>query len=139
MSLDVYLKKLEQIVALLDELEALLERPQEEFIADHIVSRAAERDFQLLVNLAVDVNLYLIAERARSTPDTYRQSFSDLVKLGILTHSLAEPLGRSAQLRNILVHEYDFDADVEVFYRSAREFVEPYRQYAQAIHRALKG
>lgn len=139
MSLDVYLKKLEQMSELLGELEGLLGRPLDEFVRDRIVTRAAERDFQLLVNLAVDINLYLIAERARATPDSYRESFLDLVALGILERPLAESLGRSARLRNVLVHEYDFDTDVELFHRSAREFLEPYRHYTRAIHRALKG
>jgi uncharacterized protein YutE (UPF0331/DUF86 family) len=138
MSLDVYLKKLEQMSELLAELEGLLGRAQDEFVRDRIVARAAERDFQLLVNLAVDVNLYLIAERARTTPDSYRESFLALVALGILEHPLADTLGRSARLRNVLVHEYDFDTDVELFYRSAREFLEPYRRYARQVHRALK-
>lgn len=139
MSVDVFLKKLEQMTELLAELETLVERPLDEFLSDRIVARAAERDFQLLVNLAVDINLYLIAERAGTTPDSYRESFLDLVPLGILERSLAEPLGRSARLRNVLVHEYDFEVDVEVFHRSVREFLDPYKQYARAIHRALKG
>ncbi len=138
MSLDVYQKKLEQILELLAELETLLEKPFPEYFADKIVSRAAERDFQLLVNLAVDINLYLITERAGKTPDSYRQSFLDLARLGILNRSLAEPLARSAQLRNVIVHEYDLDVDVELFYHSARAFREPYREYVRAIHRFLK-
>ena len=138
MSLDVYLRKLEQILELLGELERLLEKPYSEFASDKIVCRAAERNFQLLVNLAVDINLYLIAERTGKTPDSYRQSFVDLARTGVLEHTLAETLGRSAQLRNILVHEYDFDIDVEMFHRSVREFLGPYRQYAQAINHSLK-
>jgi uncharacterized protein YutE (UPF0331/DUF86 family) len=85
----------------------------------------------------VDVNLVLIAERAGTTPDSYREFFLDLVPLGILERSLAELLGRSARLRNVLVHEYDLDTDAGLFHRSAREFLEPYRRYAQAIHRTL--
>lgn len=138
MSRELYLKKLEQILELLDELEDLLRRTRSSPRADRIASRAAERDFQLLVNLAVDVNLYLIAERTRRTPDSYRQSFLELARIGILEQALAEILGRSAQLRNILVHEYDFDADAEIFQRSAREFLEPYREYVRAIHRCLE-
>ncbi len=138
MSLDVYLKKLEQILELIQELEGLLEQPFVEYAADRIATRAAERDFQLLVNLAVDINLYLLVERSGKTPDSYRQSFLDLGRIGILDPSLAERLAQSARLRNILVHEYDFDVDVEVFHRSARDLLGPYREYAQAIHRALK-
>ena len=139
MSREVYFKKLEQIVELLRELEGLLQRPFEEYSADTIVPRAAERDFQLLVNLAVDVNLYLLAERAGTTPDSYRQSFLELARTGILARPLAECLAQSARLRNILVHEYDLDVDVEVFYRSARELVAPYREYVQAVYRVLDG
>jgi hypothetical protein len=78
MSLDVFLKKLEQMTELLAELETFLERPLDEFITERIVARAAERDFQLLVNLAVDINLYLIAERTgpRPTPVASRSSIS---------------------------------------------------------------
>jgi uncharacterized protein YutE (UPF0331/DUF86 family) len=136
---DVYLKKLEQMAALVSELHSLLERPLDQFLADRIAARAAERDFQLLVNLAVDINLYLLAERSRSTPDSYRESFLALVPAGVLERSVAEPLARSARLRNVLVHDYDFDTDVELFHRSARGFLEPYRQYMRAVHRALRG
>ncbi len=139
MSRDLYYKKLEQILQLLRELEHLLRRPFEEYSIDTIVPRAAERNFQLLVNLAIDVNLYLLADRTGATPDSYRQSFLDLERIGILDRALAERLARSARLRNILVHEYDFDADVAVFYRSARELLEPYRRYVEAIHRVLEG
>ena len=114
MSADVLRKKLEQIAELLAELEPLLARPLDEFLRDRIVTRAAERDFQLLVNLAVDVNLVLIAERGGTTPDSYRESFLDLVPLGILERPLAETLGTSARLRNVLVHEYDLDTDPAV-------------------------
>jgi uncharacterized protein YutE (UPF0331/DUF86 family) len=38
---------------------------------------------------------------------------------------VAALLARSAQLRNILVREYDLDVDVELFHRSARELVGP--------------
>lgn len=111
----------------------------EEYASGNIIPRAAERDFQLLVNLAVDVNLYLLAERLGKTPDSYRQSFLDLARAGILPRPLAERLALSARLRNVLVHEYDFDVDVEVFYRSALDFLGPYHEYVQAIHRVIKG
>ena len=137
MSADVVRKKLEQIAALIAELETLLSKPLDDFLRDRIAARAAERDFQLLVNLAVDVNLALIEDRGGTTPDSYRESFLDLVPLGVLDRPLAETLGTSARLRNVLVHEYDLDTDTELFHRSALSFLEPYRRYAQAVHRTL--
>lgn len=139
MSRDVYFKKLEQMLELVGELEELLRRPFEEYASGTVLPRAAERNFQLLVNLAVDVNLYLLAERVGRTPDSYRRSFLDLAQIGILSRELAERLGQSARLRNILVHEYDFDVDVGVFYRSARALLEPYREYLRVIHRVIRG
>jgi uncharacterized protein YutE (UPF0331/DUF86 family) len=138
MSRELYLKKLEQMLELLRELERLLDRPLSEYAADLVVTRAAERNFQLLVNLAVDVNLYLVAERTGGTPDSYRQSFLELGRLRILDPGLAQRLARSAQLRNILVHEYDFDADVTTFHGSARGFLPDYDRYLAAIHRCLE-
>ncbi|MBI4066349.1 DUF86 domain-containing protein, partial [Candidatus Gottesmanbacteria bacterium] len=67
------------------------------------------------------------------TPDTYLQSFSDIEKLGLVSGDLASTLLVSAKLRNILVHEYDFEEDYERFYDSAKEIVPAYQQYIEAV------
>ena len=130
---EIIQKKLDQMKQLLRELNELFNKPRPEFLKDVVVIRAAERDFQLIVDLASDINTHILIERGRETPDTYRQSFIDIEREGILPTDLAQTLAVSARLRNILVHEYDFDEDYIKFHESAKEFIPAYREYLKII------
>ncbi|MEK9174535.1 MAG: HepT-like ribonuclease domain-containing protein, partial [Patescibacteria group bacterium] len=53
----------------------------------------------------------------------------------VIEDKLAEKLMQSARLRNILVHEYDFEEDYEKFYRSAKEYIPVFREYTETIYK----
>jgi uncharacterized protein YutE (UPF0331/DUF86 family) len=133
MSKELILKKIEQLKALLKELKELLETPLPQFTNDFKTIRAAERNFELIVEIASDVNTHLLLEAGKKTPDTYAQSFLELAKEGALSNTLAAQLVATAKLRNILVHEYDFEEDNERFYHSARAALPAYEEYIKAI------
>lgn len=137
MSKELIEKKLEQIKILLKELAQLLEKPFDELTKDFMPIRAAERNFQLIVDLASDINTHILVERESSTPDTYKQSFNYLAREKVIEYALAEKLAASAQLRNILVHEYDFEEDYRKFYDSAKEFLPAYREYVEIIYKFI--
>ena len=138
MSKELIEKKIEQIRILINELRALLQKPEIEFIKDAITLRAAERDFQLIVDLASDINTHILLEGGKRTPDSYRQSFLDLKTENIIEAGLAETLALSARLRNILVHEYDFDEDYAKFYQGAKRFLPAYDTYVGLVLGYLK-
>jgi len=133
MSKELILKKIEQLKELLAELARLLEMPLSGFTNDLKTIRAAERNFELMVETASDINTQLLLDAGKKTPDTYKQSFSELKKEGVLTETLTKKLVPSAKLRNILVHEYDFEDDYERFYHSARASLPAYHEYIRAI------
>jgi uncharacterized protein YutE (UPF0331/DUF86 family) len=135
---EIILKKIEQIKALLAELERLLAQPITEFKQDLTAIRAAERNFQLMVELASDINATILIDAGQSTPDSYRQSFADLQKLGVIADELSLVLVTSAKLRNILVHEYDFEEDYERFYVSAKQMMPSYQEYIEAILKYIR-
>src|SRR3989344_7710807 len=124
---EIILKKLDRIKELLVELEKVLSNSFKEFDGNPLFIRAAERDFQLIVDLASDINTQIIVEKQGRTPDTYKESFSGLEKVKVLDYTLAKKLVESAQIRNILVHEYDFEEDYEKFYCAAKELIPAYR------------
>ncbi len=134
MGIEVIEKKLEQIKELLKELSGLVDPPFEKFQRDLIIIRAAERNFQLIVDLASDINTQILVEKGEKTPDTYRQSFGDLGRVGVLEDDLTKRLMISAQVRNILVHEYDFEEDYEKFYNAAKDLIPAYQEYAKRIN-----
>ncbi|MBI3421229.1 MAG: DUF86 domain-containing protein [Candidatus Sungbacteria bacterium] len=137
MSQEFIEKKLDQIRTLIEQLEEIFTRSFLEFQKDLLAVRAAERNFQLLADIASDISGQILLERGKQMPDTYRQSFLDLGREGILPAGLAETLAQSAKLRNILVHEYDFDEDYERFYASAKTFLPAYIEYLEVIQKTI--
>lgn len=134
-SKETILKKLEQIRILLKELEGFLAVSIDDFKKDVKTVRAAERNFLLVVEQASEINAELIITKSGKTPDSYRQAFSELSKLNLFDQAVLNELINSAKLRNILVHEYDFQEDEEKFYASAKLIIPAYRKYIEAILR----
>lgn len=130
---EIITKKLEQIDALLKELEEFTESSFEEFEKNIRDLRASERDFQLIVDLASDVNAELLLEKGHRAPDTYKQSFLFLADAGVIGTELAKELAESALTRNILVHEYDVDEDNKKFYDDAKKFLPIFHEYLKTI------
>ena len=118
---------------LLSELKELLDMSFADFKKSFRNIRSAERNFQLIVELASDINAHLIAEAGAETPDTYKESFKRIVSLKIIKEELLPDFVKSANLRNILTHEYDFDEDNFIFYKSAKKFTILYEQYIKLI------
>ena len=137
MSKEFLQKKIEQITTLLVELRSILDRPFDAFQNDPVVVHAAERDFQLTIDLASDINSHILVEKGGPIPDSYHQSFIALAKADIIPGHLARHLVESAKLRNILVHEYDFEEDYRRFYESAKSFLPLYQQYLEAIQKYI--
>ena len=138
MSHDLIIKKLEQMNILLDELKSLLILPFSEFKKSFKNIRSAERNFQLIIEIASDINAHTVTELGSETPDTYRESFNRMVTLNILDEKLLKDFVKSSNLRNILIHEYDFDEDNFIFYNSAKDFLPLYENYIHAIREYLK-
>ncbi len=134
MAKEIFEKKLNQLSDLLHELKEWLSRPFNEFQKDNLILRAAERNFQLIVDIACDMNEQLLLQRGMPASETYKQSFVDIGKAGIISIILAERLGEGARLRNILVHEYDFVESDEKFYQSAKNLLPAYEEYARTIY-----
>ncbi len=133
MAHDLIIKKLEQMATLLKELEGLLALPFAEFKNQFTNVRAAERNFQLIVELASDINAHIVAELGAQVPETYRESFTRMAERKILNEDHLQEFIKSSNLRNILTHEYDFDEDNFIFYASAKKFIPLYQQYIQSV------
>jgi uncharacterized protein YutE (UPF0331/DUF86 family) len=134
MAHEIIIKKLEQIDRLLTELSRLLSSSFAIF-KDNIDSiRAAERNFELIIELASDVNNEIALVRGLPIADTYRSSFTQLETAAVISKKLGDMLIEGARIRNILVHEYDFEEDYEKFYESVKRLLPAYREYVSVIH-----
>ena len=76
------------------------------FVADEDSRLIAERLLQLACEACIDMANHVIADLGGEQPDSYRQSFAELARLGVVPSELASVLQRMVALRNILVHGY---------------------------------
>ena len=97
MSKEFILKKLEQMKILVEELALLSSLPFADFKNKFTNIRSAERNFQLIIELASDINAHISAERKLSAPDTYRESFVQMTKIGVLPMRIEKKFYRKFQ------------------------------------------
>jgi uncharacterized protein YutE (UPF0331/DUF86 family) len=132
--------KLNQLLRILGETESWLAIPLAEFSGDTKLIRACQRNLQLLVEYASDINGILILEGNHKVPGSYRESFTVVFGMDLasaLSRADRDALLASVDWRNELIHEYEPEASNEVFYATLKESLVAYRHYAQAIHQAV--
>lgn len=138
MAKEILIKKINQLEVLLGELRGWLALSLEDLRKEIAVMRGAERTFQLVVDIACDINTQILLEHQESLADTYVQSFLAMAKIGVIPHILAKELAKGAKLRNILVHEYDFVESDDKFYHSAKKLLPAYEEYAAVIYKTTQ-
>lgn len=137
MDRDLLTVKLSQLLHVLSETEAWLSVPVADFSRDTKLVRASQRNLQLLVEYASDINGILVLAFGAKAPASYRESFSAAFALpaaAALSSTDQAALFASVDWRNDLIHEYEPAESHEAFYAKLKGFLEAYRHYAQVIH-----
>jgi uncharacterized protein YutE (UPF0331/DUF86 family) len=83
-----------------------------------------ERLLELVVQVSVDIVAHLLAETG-AAPSSYRDSFVEAGRRGLVPADLAQRLAAAASLRNILVHMYeqiDYDIIADSIGRAVHDF-----------------
>lgn len=88
------------------------------------------------IQAAIDIALFLIAQRGLRTPNTYREAFDILVEASLLPTELGDELSTLAGFRNGLVHIY-WRLDLQRAYEVLQEGMAPLRQFYRIAHRLL--
>jgi uncharacterized protein YutE (UPF0331/DUF86 family) len=102
--------KLNQLVRILGETENWLDVPLAEFSRDTKLIRACQRNLQLLVEYASDINGILILDGNQRVPGSYRESFTAIFGMDAmyaLSRADRDALLASVDWRNELIHEYE--------------------------------
>ncbi len=132
-------KKVEQLHSLIKELQEWTSVPFETFDRTVTLVRSSERNLEMLVELASDINANIVLQKQDKVPDAYKESFQWLQKIGIIEEELCNKLVSSVKLHNILVNEYDFEFNNRQFYDSIKnDFIEAYTEYLKAVMGQLK-
>lgn len=129
--------KLNQLSYILSETEEWLNLPRDNFGQDKMLVRACQRNLQLLVEFASDINGLLILDLGKKAAGSYRESFSAVFDLEIASGFSGldkTALLESVKWRDDLIHEYEPEADDKTFYSKLKEFSAAYKNYARIIH-----
>jgi uncharacterized protein YutE (UPF0331/DUF86 family) len=134
---DLILSKLLKIKKYIQELKTFSNITFEEYKRDFIKKRAVERLILLLVEVATDINSYVIVEIGKNPPADYYDSFIKAIEIGLISKQLGERLAPSAGLRNRLVHEYDEIKD-DIVHSSINDAIELYTTFIKEVNDYLK-
>ena len=130
-------RKIEHILSYLEELKPIAKISFEEFVGDKRNFRTAERDLQLIVDTAVDINNHLVVASGSLPPNDYFESFIKLSNLQIFPKQFAERIAQSAGLRNRLVHEYE-EIDLSRLFEDLENDIRDYQEYCEYIIKYIK-
>ena len=104
----------------------------EEYNASFESQFAVERLIQLIIQVGIDVNYYLLKKLQIPRPEQTVNSPFRILELGIIDQQLANSLSESIKLRNKLVHFYE-EIDPQYIHTAINEVLRDYSQYQKLI------
>jgi uncharacterized protein YutE (UPF0331/DUF86 family) len=103
---DVAQKKIGRASAWLDEAEAILARPEQEFLAEIKERDLASFYLFLAIQEVIDLASHWIAEENWGPPDDAASTFDILAGRRSIDRDLAEDMRGAVGLRNLIAHGY---------------------------------
>lgn len=133
MTRDVLARKLHRLRAYLSHLEHHAGRSADDIADDPF---EVERLLELVVQVPVDILNHELAARG-VVPESYRDTFVQGGRTGLLPESLANTLALSAGLRNVLVHAYE-EIDYELVAMSISRALEDLARFVEIYSARLE-
>ena len=125
---DLIKTKMRSIQEYLLEIEPILSLPKDQIVSSVEKLRTLERNFQLIVDAMLDINIHLIRELELSSPDDLKSTFIILAEGKIISFDFAQKISPVVGLRNILVHGYE-KVDRKLFIDSFQKNKQDFDQY----------
>ena len=125
---DLIKTKMRSIQEYLLEIEPILSLPKDQIVSSVEKLRTLERNFQLIVDAMLDINIHLIRELELSSPDDLKSTFIILAEGKIISFDFAQKISPVVGLRNILVHGYE-KVERKLFIDSFQKNKQDFDQY----------
>lgn len=134
---DLIKTKMRSVQEYLLEIEPILSLPKNEIVSNVEKLRTLERNFQLIVDAILDINVHIIRELELVSPDDLKSTFLILADGKIIPADFAEKISPVVGLRNILVHGYE-KVDRKLFVDSFQKNKKDFDQYMFLINSYLQ-
>lgn len=142
MGIDKYLveEKIKEIEIYVRELEILTAFSEKEILDDFTKLRALEREFQLIIDEMIHLNLHFISRLSLNPPSDFESSFEIIAtKTKIFPYDFAIKIAPAVGLRNKLVHKYEkvskrfFIEQVKNEYKDFSQYVSYVKYYIDKL------
>lgn len=133
---DLIKTKIRSIQEYLLEIEPILSLPKDQIISNIEKLRTLERNFQLIVDTILDINIHFIRELELGSPDDLKSTFIILAEGKIIPLDFAEKISPVVGLRNLLVHGYE-KTDRKLFVDSFQKNRQDFDKYMLLINSYL--
>ncbi len=134
---EIICAKLEVMLGYYNELINVVKNVTFENYKENIlVKRTIEREIQLIVESATDINNMILKKLNKGPAKDYFNSFIELAENNIIDVDFALKIAPSTGLRNILVHEYNKIND-EIVFNSISNIINYYNRYFEIVSKYL--
>lgn len=124
--------KLADLSGYYKELTNLTKNDTPGILGDSLKLHSLERLFQLIVDIAIDINTHIISEMNLEVPGDYQSSFITLGENKILPMDFSLRIAPSVGMRNLIVHRYG-KADLKKVVEDIRNEIGDYETYMKYI------
>lgn len=125
-------KRISLLMKCIDRLQSFASISLDDYLNNFDNQLIVERLIHQVVEIASDINSYLLVQLHQTTPETYFDSFIDAGNKGIISRQLATELAKSAGMRNIIVHQYE-DINHRLVFAAIPKALEQYLRYLREI------
>ncbi|MEK7586698.1 MAG: DUF86 domain-containing protein [Patescibacteria group bacterium] len=129
--------KVESLKEYLEKLKLLCAFTTNEILADFYKFHTAERLFQLVVDISIDINIHIIKEKITKLPNDFQSTFTTLGESGIFDQGLMQKMAPVVGLRNRIVHRYD-TIDRVTFIELLKKNLSDFDQYLAIVSSLIK-
>lgn len=131
-------EKIRNIQEYLSEIRSILTLSIQDIIGNIEKLRTLERNFQLIVDEALDINIHFIKEMNLKSPDDFQSTFEILGENKIIPFDFAYKIAPVVGLRNRIVHRYEA-LDKRLFIETFKKEFPDFEQYIKLIENYLVG
>ena len=134
---DVIRRKLDRIIKCLQRIREARDKTLDDYLSDADLQSIMERQLELAVGAAVDLNTHLLVQSGFGTPAAAYTSFFEVAQhTQAIPVALAQQLAPATGLRNRLVHAYDEINHGQV-YAGLHQALDLFPKYVEAIEAYL--
>lgn len=125
-------EKIKNIQEYLKEIKPILALSVKDIVGNIEKLRTLERNFQLIVDEVLDINIHFIKEMNLKSPDDFQSTFEILGENKIIPLDFTYKIAPAVGLRNRLVHRYE-KLDKKLFIETFKKDFSDFEHYIKLI------